>query len=90
MWGQAICNLGSGLAFCACSYKRNIYFYNVITSPESAWQSAAASIAWQSLKRVEIATFPSVTRNDNLLYEIVQLVPSKAKESSSVLAMTLE
>jgi len=29
-------------------------------------------------------------RNDNLLYEIVQPVPSKAKESSSLLAMTLE
>ncbi len=41
-------------------------------------------------KKVEIATFPSVTRNDNLLYEIAQPVPSKAKESSSLLAMTLE
>ena len=29
-------------------------------------------------------------RNDNLLYEIAQPVPSKAKESSSLLAMTLE
>ena len=82
--------MGADLAFCPCSYKRNIYFYNVIASPERAWQSAVASIAWQSLKRVEIATFPSVTRNDNLLYEIVQPVPSKAKESSSFLAMTLE
>jgi len=38
----------------------------------------------------EIASLPSVTRNDNLLYEIAQPVPSKAKESSSLLAMTLE
>ncbi|MBA7683112.1 hypothetical protein ES703_91470 [subsurface metagenome] len=29
-------------------------------------------------------------RNDNLLYEIDQPFPSKAKESSSLLAMTLE
>ncbi len=49
-----------------------------------------ASEAKQSHKKVEIATFPSVTRNDNLLYEIVQPVMSKAKESSSLLAMTLE
>jgi len=61
-----------------------------IASPEKAWQSAVASAAWQSHKKVEIATLPSVTRNDNLLYEIVQPVPSKAKESSSLLAMTLE
>jgi len=39
---------------------------------------------------VEIATFPSVTRNDNLLHEIVQPVQSKVKESSSLLAMTVE
>jgi hypothetical protein len=43
-----------------------------------------------NLKKVEIATLSSVTRNDNLLYEIVQAVPSKAKESSSLLAMTLK
>jgi hypothetical protein len=61
-----------------------------IASPERAWQSAVATAAWQSHKKVEIATFPSVTRNDNLLYEIAQPVPSKAKGSSSFLAMTLE
>ncbi len=71
-------------------YKRNIFFYNVIASPKRAWQTAVASAAWQSYKKVEIATLPSVTRNDNLLYEIVQPVPSKAKESSLLLAMTLE
>ena len=53
---------------------------------ERAWQSAVASAAWQFHKKVEIATLPSVTRNDNLLHEIVQPVPSKAKESSSLLA----
>jgi len=31
-----------------------------------------------------------VPRNDSLFYEIAQPVPSKAKESSSLLAMTLE
>ncbi len=29
-------------------YKRNIYFYNVIASPERARQSTVASAAWQS------------------------------------------
>ncbi len=38
----------------------------------------------------ELATFPSVTRNDNLLHEIVQPVPTKTKESSSLFAMTDE
>ena len=52
--------------------KRNIYFYNVIASPERAWQSTVASAAWQS-------TFYKD--------EIAQPVPSKAKESSSLLAM---
>ncbi len=40
--------------------------------------------------KVEIAMLPSVTRNDNLLDEIVQPVPSKAKEASSLLAITLD
>jgi len=40
-------------------------------------------------KEVEIATLPSVTRNDNLLHEIAQPVPSEAKESSSLFAMTI-
>ncbi len=31
--------MGSGLAFCFYLYICNIYFYNVIASPERAWQS---------------------------------------------------
>ncbi len=40
--------MGSGLAFCLYSYISNIYFYNVIASPERAWQSVVASEARQS------------------------------------------
>ena len=41
------------------------------------------------IKKVEIATLPLVARNDNLLYEIAHPVPSKTKESSTLLAVRL-
>jgi hypothetical protein len=49
----------------------------VIASPVGAKQSLR--------KRLRL---PRYARNDNLLYQIAQPVPSKAKESSSFLAMT--
>ena len=57
--------MGSGLAFCLYSYKRNIYFYNVIASPERAWQSAVASEARQSQPFITRSPRRFAPRNDS-------------------------
>ncbi len=63
---------------------------NVIARSKVTLSLRGAKRRGNLIKKVEIATLPLVARNDNLLYEIAHPVPSKTKESSTLLAMTEE
>jgi hypothetical protein len=74
-------------------YKRNICFYNIIASPERARQSVVAREAWQS----HTINCACEERSDAAISTFSQGDASsltgwqwQVKESSSLLAMTVE